>query len=180
MRAARCTWECRIAGLGREIDSPNGPTLRTPQKPPSAAHLLEDFHRRVATLETHHGNLNGPVHHGVSLVPKRATCPAEAKTEQVGSAPHIRWGQRDAPASIGTPASRGTDVAPAMPAADVQKAQKNLNQRRERVRPPASERRLKSGEAGISATSHVELKRENENPSVRATTQGKGHGEHPQ
>jgi len=102
----------RISECGREIDSPNGFALWTPQKLPVASNH-EDFHRRAAAGGTRHGNQLGTVQPGIHGSQKHDRL-GQGATEQV--VVHTYGGvERDAPASIGAPAHRD-DVAPAVPA----------------------------------------------------------------
>jgi hypothetical protein len=102
----------RISERRREIDSPNGFALWTPQKSPFAANH-EDFHRRAAAGWTRHGNQLGTVQPRIHGSQKNDLL-GQGATEQV--VVHTYGGvERDAPASIGAPARRD-DVAPAVPA----------------------------------------------------------------
>jgi len=102
----------RISERGREIDSPNGFTLWTPQKPPFAANH-QDFHRRAAAGGTRHGNQLGTVQRGIHGSQKSDLL-GRGATEQV--VVHTYGGvERDAPASIGAPAHRD-GLAGAVPA----------------------------------------------------------------
>ena len=102
----------RICEGRREINSPNGATLWTPQKLPLAVDH-EDFHGRAAAVGTRHGNQLGTVQPRIHGSQKNDLL-GQGATEQV--VVHTYGGvERDAPASTGAPARRD-DVAPAVPA----------------------------------------------------------------
>jgi hypothetical protein len=98
------------------VDGPDRSTLRTPQKPSSAAQLLEDLDRHAAALGTGHSYQLGTVHQECSLEFGRSDLAGGRNTKQVASHAPCRGVERDAPASIGAPAPQGYDRAPAMPA----------------------------------------------------------------
>jgi hypothetical protein len=96
------------------VDSPDCPALWAPQKPLSAAQLLEHLHRRAAALGARHSHHFGTIHSGCSFESRRATCLARgAITKQVARTHGAQRGAR--PPASARP-RHGNAVARAAPA----------------------------------------------------------------